>query len=117
METSKNSLPEQAVAFYTQKPKLYNCAQSVAKTFERDDLVESLQSCGGGRAPKGLCGALYAAMTLAGEKQSEMVKEQFIQVTGHLECKSIRKDGRATCADCIRRAAEILDSTIGDHCR
>ena len=102
-----DSLPEQAVAFYAQRPKLYNCAQAVAKTFKRDDLVESLKSCGGGNAPDGLCGALYAAMLLAGEEQTETVKEQFHKVIGHLQCKAIRKDGQATCAVCVRRAAEI----------
>ena len=117
MESSENSLSEQAVAFYTQKPKQYNCAQAVAKTFQRDDLVESLNSCGGGKAPGGLCGALYAALLLASEGQSAAVKEQFLKEIGHLECKAIRKNGQATCTDCVRRAAEILELTAGDHCR
>ena len=108
MESPQNSLSEQAVAFYMQKPKQYNCAQAVAKVFGRNDLVESLQSCGGGKSPNGLCGALYAAMLLAGEEQSEAIKEQFLKEIGHSECMAIRKNGQATCLDCIRRAAESL---------
>jgi len=117
MESSENSLSEQAVAFYTQKPKQYNCAQAVAKTFQRDDLVESLKSCGGGKAPGGLCGALYAAVLLAGEERNAAVKEQFLKEIGHLECKAIRKNGRATCTDCVCRATEILELTTGDNDR
>ena len=104
-----HSIPEQAVAFYTQKPKQYNCAQAVAKAFERDDLVESLKSCGSGKAPDGLCGALYAVMVLASEERSETIKEQFFKGIGHLECRAIRKEGQATCLDCIRRAAKSLE--------
>ncbi|MCL2743556.1 MAG: C-GCAxxG-C-C family protein [Planctomycetaceae bacterium] len=108
---SEISLPEQAVGFYSQKPKQYNCAQAVAKTFKRDDLAESLKSCGGGNAPDGLCGALYAAILLAGEEQTESVKEQFLKVIGHLHCKAIRKEGKTSCADCVRRAAEIAEQS------
>ena len=115
MESPKNSLPEQAVGFYTQKPKQYNCAQAVAKAFGRDDLVEPLKSCGGGKAPDGLCGALYAALLLAGEERSEAIKEQFLKKIEHLECKVIRKSKQATCVDCVCRATEIVDSEINNR--
>ena len=115
MESPKNSLPEQAVGFYMQKPKQYNCAQAVAKAFERDDLIEPLISCGGGKAPDGICGALYAALLLAGEERSEAIKEQFFKRIGHLECKVIRKNQQATCVDCVSRAAEILDSEMNNR--
>ena len=111
----QSSLPEQAVTFYAQKPKRYNCAQAVAKAFERNDLVESLQFCGGGKAPEGLCGALYAAMLLAGEERDDVVKEKFLEEIGHLECKVIRKNGQVTCTDCVRRSAEIVELTTGDN--
>ena len=109
--------PQQAAAFYTQKPKLYNCAQAVAKAFERDDLAEPLKSCGGGKAPDGLCGALYAAMLLAGEERGDAIKEKFLEEIGHLECKAIRRNRQATCTDCVRRSAEIVKLTAaGNPC-
>ena len=115
MESPNNSLPEQAVGFYMQKPKQCNCAQAVAKVFERDDLVEPLKSCGGGKAPDGLCGALYAAMLLAGEERGEAIKEQFLKRINHLECKVIRKSKQVTCVDCVCRAAEIVDSEMNNR--
>jgi hypothetical protein len=115
MESPKNSHSEQAVAFYTQKPKQYNCAQAVAKAFDRNDLVETLKSCGGGKAPEGLCGALYTAMLLAGEERDDVVKEKFLEEIGHLECKVIRKNGQVTCTDCVRRSAEIVELATGDN--
>ncbi|GHT26325.1 hypothetical protein FACS18942_03600 [Planctomycetales bacterium] len=105
---SEQTASEQAAAFFAQRPKQYNCAQAVAQTFGRDDLLKQLKSCGGGKAPDGVCGALYAAMLLADEDQRESVKEQFLKEAGYLECKAIRQNGQTPCAGCVRCAAGIL---------
>ena len=41
--------------------KPYNCAQTVYAAFKGGDAegLEELSKCGGGKAPEGLCGALY----------------------------------------------------------
>ena len=97
-----------AVGFYLQTPKQYNCAQAVTKAFGRDDLVETLKSCGGGKAPNGMCGALYAATLLLPENERETITQQFQAKVGHILCKPIRQENKTKCTDCVRIAAELL---------
>ena len=99
---------ESAVKVYLQVPKQYNCAQSVAKAFGQDDLLETLQSCGGGKAPGGMCGALYAAMLLLPEEKQEAARQSFQERVGHTLCKPIRQENQTKCVDCVRIAAECL---------
>jgi len=104
-----NSKTELAANFYMQVPKEYNCAQTVAKAFGRDDLLETLKSCGGGRAPNGLCGALHSALLLVPEGEQETVKQRFFEEVGEIHCKPIRKAGQTKCVDCVRTAAGLLE--------
>ena len=103
-----NSEAESAVGFYLQTPKQYNCAQAVAKAFGQDDLVETLKSCGGGKAPGGMCGALYAATLLLPEGEREAITQQFLAEVGQTLCKPIRQENKTKCVDCVRIAAELL---------
>lgn len=99
---------ESAATFYSQVPKAYNCAQAVARAFGRDDLVETLKSCGGGKAPDGLCGALYATMLLLPEEKHEAITQAFQDQVGQTLCKPIRRENRTKCVDCVRIAAGLL---------
>ena len=99
---------DKAVSLYSQIPKEYNCAQSVAKAFERDDLVAQLKSCGGGRAEGGLCGALHAALLMLPENKSKETKKQFRDRVGDILCKTIRREGKTPCAECVRTAASLI---------
>lgn len=105
---TNTQISEEAAAFFEQKPKAYNCAQAVVKAFARDDLLEAMQSCGGGRAPGGLCGALYAVLTMLPEDQHDKIKEQFQNAAGDFLCRPIRQQGKTSCTQCVRMAAEIL---------
>lgn len=98
-----------AEALHSQKPKKYNCAQAIAKTFGRDDLIESLAPCGSGRAPEGLCGALYAALLILSNEKQDAMKRRFLQAAGDVRCQSIRQAGQTSCTECVRIAAEALD--------
>lgn len=103
-----------AVQCYTQVPKVYNCAQAVAKGFQRDDLVEGMKSAGGGNAPDNLCGALYSALSLVPGVQHESVKQQFRNTVGSLYCREIRQSGIVPCSECVRIAATVIDE-LPDH--
>ncbi|MGL4595558.1 MAG: GDSL-type esterase/lipase family protein [Thermoguttaceae bacterium] len=96
-----------AVSFYTQIPKEYNCAQAIAKGFGRDDLVESLKASGGGRAPDGICGALYAVMLMTPENKHAEIKQLFEQSVGNIHCKEIKAVEKTPCPECVRRAAVL----------
>ena len=92
-----------------------NCAQSVALAWKdkkqpATDLHNQFSGFGHGRAPDGLCGALYAACEIAGDPKSEALKEQFERKTaGHTACREIRRNRAMPCADCVATAAGLLD--------
>ncbi|MGL6225304.1 MAG: hypothetical protein ACRC10_01610 [Thermoguttaceae bacterium] len=100
---------DSAVLCYAQVPKVYNCAQAVAKGFQRDDLVETLKSAGGGNAPENLCGALYSALSLVPSQRHESVKQRFRDAVGSLHCREIRGAGVVPCSECVRIAATVID--------
>lgn len=93
----------------------YNCAQAVAAAWqdrnERGDLslLEKLRSCGGGRAPGGICGALHAAHTILRDQGSREEGDRlFLAEAGSLSCKEIRALGRLSCAGCVALADSYL---------
>lgn len=98
---------EQALATFRQKPYMYNCAQTVCAAFGREDLVEPMASCGGGRAPEGTCGALYGAMQVAPEKAASILAA-FAAAHGASTCREIKGANRVPCRECVRLAATLL---------
>ena len=98
---------EQALATFRQKPFMYNCAQTVCAAFGREDLVEPMGCCGGGRAPEGTCGALYGAMQVAPEKAAFLLAA-FTAAHGSSTCREIKSANRVPCQECVRLAATLL---------
>ena len=98
---------EQALSTFRQPPYMYNCAQTVCAAFGREDLLEEMKVCGGGRAPEGTCGALYGAMQVAPEKAEE-IKAAFCGVTGATQCNQLKSEKKVACQTCVQTAAEIL---------
>ena len=92
-----------------------NCAESVAYAWEMEsgeNVSADFASCGSGRAPDNLCGALHAACVIAGEK-SETLKEMFSLFSGgHVRCRDIRLTGKVKCAECVFHAAELLEQNV-----
>jgi len=98
---------EQALSTFRQPPYMYNCAQTVCAAFGREDLLEEMKVCGGGRAPEGTCGALYGAMQVAPDKAEEM-KAAFCAATGATQCNKLKGEHRVACQTCVQTAAELL---------
>jgi len=96
-----------AVEIYSRIPKTHNCAQSVAEGCDRHDLVETLKTCGGGRAPEGLCGALYAALLINPQERHSAIREAFDKAAGSKYCNEIRTARTTSCARCVEIAAEL----------
>ena len=92
-----------------------NCAQSVAfawgSKYPGGRGVEAVfAGCGAGRAPGGLCGALYASCELAGAHAAEAIKRSFAGKTGgHQTCKDIRASRALPCSECVELAADLLE--------
>lgn len=96
-----------------------NCAQSVAFSWGSKKLggrgvEEVFSGCGGGHAPGGLCGAVFAACELVGPAAAEAVKQAFAEKTGGLlTCREIRAARELSCNECVGLAAELLEQQVG----
>ncbi|MBF0479910.1 MAG: C-GCAxxG-C-C family protein [Candidatus Omnitrophica bacterium] len=111
-------LVEKAKAHYMGKDghKKSNCAAAVANAFKdkfnlSDEVMVRFESCGGGRAPEGQCGSLYAAKVILENSYPEMIKEcesVFLAQAGSLKCKDIRAFKKLSCLGCVEKAAEYI---------
>ena len=118
-------MKELALKVFRQPPDRLNCAQSVLYAWrevfgETALTIAALKPFGAGRAPEGLCGAIYAACLLAPERAEEL-KAAFAAGVGSLYCKEIRAAKEHSCAECVAEAAELLGgkrdrSHTGDSC-
>lgn len=105
-------MKELALKVFRQAPDRLNCAQSVLHAWREIEgttplTVAELKPCGAGRAPDGLCGAVYAACLLAPQRADEL-KSAFAAGVGSLYCKEIRAAKEHSCAECVAEAAELL---------
>ncbi|MDX9866344.1 MAG: hypothetical protein RBT78_00310 [Kiritimatiellia bacterium] len=95
-----------------------NCAQAVAHAWENKvgdpgKTAGRFAGCGGGRAPGGLCGALYASCTLAGTAAADAIKTAFAERSGgHHTCRAVRATHSLTCNECVGLAAALLEERL-----
>ncbi|MBQ6351755.1 MAG: hypothetical protein IJJ28_00625, partial [Lentisphaeria bacterium] len=71
------------------------------------DLLPELAVCGGGRAPGGVCGALHAAMLIAGPGRAEAVREAFVAELRSDKCAELKRVHNIPCARCVETAARL----------
>lgn len=102
-------MSHKALELFTKVPREHNCAQAVAAGCGKEELVAELSSCGGGRAPEGFCGALYASLLLVKEENKEKVKAQFGETAGAVTCREIKGTHKYPCTECVRLAAELVE--------
>ena len=101
-----------AVEIYTAIPKMHNCAQAVVCGFGHDELNAEMALCGGGKAPEGMCGALYGALQLIPADKHEAAVAEFRNALGNTGCKEL-KSHPVPCATCVATAAEIVEKYLG----
>lgn len=98
-----------------------NCAQSVISAFKEnfdieEDMVDAFKNYGGGRAPNGICGALYAVKYIIKKQKDEEkvaeLEEYFLEQAGALECSNIRGLRKLSCVGCVEKSSEFLEK----HC-
>ncbi len=105
---------EKAVHYFKGKER-YNCGQAVLKAFQAshdvsDEEIKKHKAFGGGKAPGGVCGALYAAETLLPDPQKkEEMRRRFVEKAGSYRCKEIRKMKLVSCKECVYNGACILE--------
>lgn len=105
-----------ASEFYHQPKYLFNCAQAIIYKWSEVNALSSLEATGfkrfgGGKAPGGVCGALYGALSLFGENsdQRNRLKSEFEAAIGSSLCRTIRKEKLATCKACVDVADELVE--------
>ncbi len=89
-----------------------NCAQAVLRYFGADEkLIAEYKAFGGGRAPEGICGALYAAKTLLNDdrKFAALCEKFSKESNGVLSCKDIKAKEKISCPRCVDLAGELLE--------
>lgn len=92
----------------------HNCAQAIANKWkelfeDEETIVDQMKANGGGRAPEGLCGAIYAAMqAVPADKRDDLLKA-FEQRVGQRNCLDIKKVAKVPCVTCINVADELLE--------
>lgn len=102
---------KQASDFFHAEDNL-NCAQSVLKYFDAPAAqIAEFKAFGGGRAPEGLCGALYAAKALLGDdrKFAELGSEFAARTEGALTCKELKGEVKFPCPACVNLAATLVE--------
>ena len=98
-----------ALDFFTAVPRQHNCAQSVAAAKGGSkELVSQLAAAGGGRAPDGLCGALYAAIQFVPEEKRQAVIDAFGTALRETHCHALKKLG-VPCTKCVETADSLVD--------
>ncbi len=96
----------------------YNCAQALFKAFQKEfavaeDKIIGAKSKGGGRAEEGLCGALYAAVSMVSEPSFDNdIKEQFQLNGGSIYCRELKMHKRLSCKECVKLAASCVQSQL-----
>lgn len=106
------SMKTHALAVFHRAPENLNCAQAVVAAYQAVSgrpvaPVAEFQLHGGGRAPDGECGALYAACQLAPEAATRL-RADFAARAGATRCRPLKREVRFPCADCVGLAAELL---------
>jgi len=94
-----------------------NCAQAVAHAFKDrislpEEELKSYEKFGGGRAPEGYCGAIYAAQRLleaSGSEKAAELRVFFQNIAGSFKCREIRSMKKITCLECVEKAAEAVE--------
>lgn len=98
-------------------PRKMNCCESVAHAFKDsiplpDEELKNFAWFGGGRAPEGYCGAVYAAKRLlevSGSQNSAKLVEIFTAIAGSVKCREIKALKKLSCSSCVEKAAEIVE--------
>ncbi len=89
--------------------KPYSCAQTVYAAFAPVDsaAMSMMKQNSAGKAPEGMCGALFAAMYVNPDKASE-IKKYFEEKIGETKCTVIKCTYKVPCEECVRAASEAL---------
>jgi hypothetical protein len=100
----------------------YNCAQAVLKAFAPatgvdEPCLERFAKLGGGRAPGGECGALFAAKAILCDVAAKQeVEAEFVGIAKSAKCRDILSSRRVSCEQCVQTAADAVFGRLKADC-
>lgn len=112
MSTDREELLSKATAVLRQPPLQLNCAQSVLALCGVEARMDEFAAFGGGRAPEGLCGALYAALQLVPEDRRDALRRAFAAEAGAEKCLDIKRGTGTSCQMCVAIAASLAKDAV-----
>lgn len=89
----------------------HTCAQAVYAACAPkadEETMAVLKNSGGGRAPGGICGALYAAKLIS-KKDEKLLFEEFEKRIGSTLCREIKSAHMTPCEECVKVAAGLAE--------
>ncbi len=97
--------------------KKLNCAQAVLRAFKdrfdlTEDVIDQCGACGGGRAPEGQCGSLYAARVMLGAAHQAEINDcenALLERAGSIKCREIRAARKLACVGCVETIAACIE--------
>jgi len=107
MGIASEKLLDEAASVLRQPPLRLNCAQSVLALCGIENRLDEFSEHGGGRAPGGLCGALYAALQLVSEDRRDDVRKAFAAEAGAEKCQDIKRGTGTSCQMCVAIATAL----------
>ncbi len=93
----------------------YSCAQAVAAAFDENISAQKLdfmKQNSAGKAPNGICGALFAAIDANNGENADIISKEFAKAAGSTKCREIKTLHKTPCAECVRIAASIAKNHI-----
>jgi hypothetical protein len=112
MSANERDGMNKATEIFSEVPRTHNCAQAVAAGTGHEELSAELAACGGGRAPGGMCGALYAALRVTPESAHEGIKKAFEAAVGSTLCRQIKGVCHTPCEKCVETAADLAEKAL-----
>lgn len=102
-------------------PYRHNCAQAIVYKYAAllgitpDEALERFAGYAAGRAPGGLCGALFAAKQLIPDRAQEIEDEFKKATSGYLTCADIKGQSGTPCPVCVATIDSILEKLTGEQ--
>lgn len=80
-----------------------------------EEAIQTAGLQGGGKAPKGVCGALHAArLILENGPALELVEKDFSAKAGSAQCREIRVIRSLPCSGCVALSAYLLEQHMDE---
>lgn len=117
----ENEKYPKCVDTFRKPPYRHNCAQAVAFRYapfarmSHEEAAAKFEGYAAGRAPGGLCGALFTAECFMPDKVKE-IEAAFAKVTdGRLTCREIKGANPVLCPVCVDTIDQVMEQILLDE--